>query len=200
MRRVVPLFLVLLMLLVFATPLRAAEFGTREEAVAMVKRVQAKVKKDGLEATFRAINSGSREFNDRDLYAYMVDFTGTNRANAATPAVTGKNIIDLKDQDGKFIIRDVIAIARDQAHGWMDYRWLNPVTKTSRPISSAWVPTTSSGLELQERAAQREYNRGDFWQSQLGRHLPADGVRSRGRPQRRRQSSHPSDRWHRRPA
>jgi TRAP-type uncharacterized transport system substrate-binding protein len=119
-----------LLLAISAPCTRAAEFGTRAEAVAMVKRVQARVKRDGLEATFRVINSGAKDFNDRDLYAYMLDFTGTNHANAATPAVTGKNLIDLKDQDGKFIIRDVIAIARDQGSGWMDYRWLNPVTKT----------------------------------------------------------------------
>ena len=108
----------------------AVEFGTRDEAVAMVKRVQAKVKKDGLEETVRVINSGSKEFNDRDLYAFLLDFAGTNYANAQTPAVRGKNLHDLKDQDGKFIVQDMIAVAKDVGHGWLDYRWLNPVTKT----------------------------------------------------------------------
>jgi len=108
----------------------AVEFGTRDEAVAMVKRVQAKVKKDGLEETVRVINSGSKEFNDRDLYAFLLDFAGTNHANAQTPAVRGKNLHDLKDQDGKFIVQDMIAVAKDVGHGWLDYRWLNPVTKT----------------------------------------------------------------------
>ena len=48
----------------FATsvlPLGATEFGTRDEAVAMVQRVQEKFKKDGPEATFRAINSDARD-------------------------------------------------------------------------------------------------------------------------------------------
>ena len=44
----------------------AAQFGTRDEAVALVKRVQDKFKKDGPEATFNAVNAG--QFNDRDLY------------------------------------------------------------------------------------------------------------------------------------
>ena len=39
--------------------LQAAEFGTRDEAVAMVQRVQEKFKKDGPEATFSAINNGA---------------------------------------------------------------------------------------------------------------------------------------------
>src|SRR5262249_33242658 len=35
----------------------AAEFGTRDEAIAMVRRVQEKFRKDGPDATFKAINS-----------------------------------------------------------------------------------------------------------------------------------------------
>jgi uncharacterized protein len=107
-----------------------AEFGTREEAIAMVKRVQAKIKKDGLAATCRAINGGAKEFHDRDLYPFIGDFSGNNPANGGTPSVVGKNILDIKDQDGKFVVKDAIAIARNQGSGWMDKRWLNPITKT----------------------------------------------------------------------
>jgi TRAP-type uncharacterized transport system substrate-binding protein len=109
---------------------RAAEFGTREEAVAMVKRVQARYKKDGFEGTVKTINSGAKEFNDRDLYAFIVDFAGRNHANAVTPAIQGKDIWDIKDQDGKFIVQEMVAVARDNGHGWFDYRWVNPTTKT----------------------------------------------------------------------
>jgi TRAP-type uncharacterized transport system substrate-binding protein len=45
-------------------------------------------------------------------------------------AVVGKNIFDLKDQDGKFVVQDMIAIVKATGHGWIDYRWPNPVTKT----------------------------------------------------------------------
>jgi uncharacterized protein len=107
-----------------------AELSTREEAIAMVKRVLAKIEKDGLEATCRAINSGVKEFHDRDLYPFIVDFAGNNHANGGTPSVVGKNILDIKDQDGKFVVKDAIAIAKNQGRGWMDKRWLNPVTKT----------------------------------------------------------------------
>jgi TRAP-type uncharacterized transport system substrate-binding protein len=113
-----------------ASPTCAFEYGTREEAVAMVKRVLARIKKDGLEETCRAINGGAKEFHDRDLYPFIDDFAGNNHANGGTPSVVGKNILDIKDQDGKFVIKDAIAIARSQGGGWMDNRWLNPVTKT----------------------------------------------------------------------
>jgi TRAP-type uncharacterized transport system substrate-binding protein len=114
-----------------AFPLSAAEFGTRDEAVAMLRRVQDKFKKDGPDATFRAINIKAAGFADRDLYPFVTELTGLCVANGVTPAVTGKNIIDLKDQDGKFIIQEFVKIATSQSgHGWIDYRWLNPTTGT----------------------------------------------------------------------
>src|SRR6266436_4081623 len=126
---------VLSVILIFATsalPAGAAEFGTREEAAAMVRRVQEKFKKDGPEATFRAINNRAAGFADRDLYPFVTEVaTGLCVANGVAPAVTGKILIDLKDQDGRFIIQEFIKIAATApGHGWIDYRWLNPVTKT----------------------------------------------------------------------
>src|SRR5258708_8270259 len=106
-----------------------AEFGTRAEAVAMVKRAQAKYKQIGFDPLVKTINSRAKEFNDRDLYVFIVDFTGRNHANAVTPAITGKMIWDIKDQDGKFIVQDMIAITKEKGGGWIDYRWINPVTK-----------------------------------------------------------------------
>jgi TRAP-type uncharacterized transport system substrate-binding protein len=117
-------------LMAFPLSALAAEFGTREEAVAMVKRAQAKYKKDGNEALYRTINSGAKDFNDRDLYAFIDDFNGINRANAVLPTLPGKNIHDLKDQDGKFLVQEMIALARSAGHGWVDYRWFNPQMKT----------------------------------------------------------------------
>src|SRR6267143_6208043 len=126
---------VLSAILIFATsalPAAAADFGTREEALAMVRRVQEKFKKDGPEATFRAINNRAPGFADRDLYPFVTEVaTGLCVANGVTPAVTGKILIDLKDQDGRFIIQEFIKIASTApGRGWIDYRWLNPVTKT----------------------------------------------------------------------
>src|SRR5262249_58699118 len=90
----------------------AAEFGPREEAAGMVRRVQEKFKKEGPEAFFRAINSRAPGFADRDLYPFVTEVaTGLCVANGVTPAVTGKILIDLKDQDGRFIIQEFIKIA-----------------------------------------------------------------------------------------
>jgi signal transduction histidine kinase len=125
----------LIALLMFAAlsimPLQAAtsEFGTKDEAVAMVKRVQEMFKKDGAEATFKAVSDHSnKEFHDRDLYPYIYDLSGVCVAHGARPALIGKNLIDIKDQDGNYLIRAHIEIAKGPGSGWVSYKWPNPLT------------------------------------------------------------------------
>jgi uncharacterized protein len=132
-------FFAFLFAVVLALPVGAAEFGTRDEATAMVKRVQQKFRKEGPEAAFRAINNKEPGFADRDLYPFVTELTGLCVANGVTPAVRGKNLLDLKDQDGKFMIQEFVRTASTApGHGWVDYRWLNPVTKTIED-KSAWI-------------------------------------------------------------
>jgi TRAP-type uncharacterized transport system substrate-binding protein len=111
-------------------PGHAGAFGTRDEAMAMVKRVVEKFKKDGAEPTIQEINTKSKAFIDRDLYAYVLDLNGYNRANATIPAVRGKYLYDMKDHDGKFLIREHVEIAKGPGRGWVDFKWLNPTTKS----------------------------------------------------------------------
>ena len=86
--------LVLVAMLIGTYPLSASEFGTREEAIAMVKRVQEKFRKDGPEATFKAVTDQStKEFHDRDLYPFIYDLSGINLAHGARPALVGKTLL-----------------------------------------------------------------------------------------------------------
>jgi uncharacterized protein len=129
--------------LCFATsvrPLGAAEFGTRDEAKAMVQRVQEKFKKDGPEATFRAINANVRTFMDRDLFPYVHKIDGTQLVAAGFPAaIRGKNLHDVKDQDGKYFVQEFVKVATTPPYqGWVDYRFLNPKTNMVDD-KSAWI-------------------------------------------------------------
>ncbi len=118
-------------------PAAAAEFGTREEAVAMVKRVQAEFARAGPEAAFAAVNDRSKpEFHDRDLYPFIYDLKGLNVAHGARPALVGKNLITLKDQNGTYLIQEMIAIAKGPGKGWVDYKWPNPITNKIEDKSS----------------------------------------------------------------
>jgi signal transduction histidine kinase len=48
----------------------------------------------------------------------------------------GKNLIDLKDQDGRYLIREIIAMAKGVGHGWVDYQWPNSLTNKIEAKSS----------------------------------------------------------------
>jgi signal transduction histidine kinase len=106
-----------------------SEFGTKDEAVAMVHRVQELLDKDGVDATFKAVDDKTVEaFHDRDLYPFIYDMSGRCVAHGARPALIGKNLIDIKDQNGKFLIREMIDIVNGPGSGWVDYKWPNPLT------------------------------------------------------------------------
>jgi cytochrome c len=127
------LFLILLAgLLCFAATAAVADesdFGSRQEAVAMVNRVQEKFRREGAEATFAAVSDKSvKEFHDRDLYPFVYDLNGINVAHGARPALIGKNLISLKDQDGKYLIREMIEMAESKGSGWINYKWPHPIT------------------------------------------------------------------------
>jgi signal transduction histidine kinase len=110
------------------------DHGSRDQAVAMVKRVEAMFAKDGAAVTFQAVTA--KTFNDRDLYPFVYKLDGTDCvAHGANPAMVGKNLIDLKDQDGKFLIRELSDVAT-KGSGWVDYKWPNPITKLIEAKSS----------------------------------------------------------------
>ena len=112
-----------------AAPAAVDNLAAKQQAVeAMVKRVQEKFKQDGLAATIEAVNDKSTaEFHDKDLYAFIYE-DGVCLANGARPALVGKNLISLKDQDGKYLIQDMLAIANGPGRGWLTYKWPSPVT------------------------------------------------------------------------
>jgi cytochrome c len=117
-------------------PAAASDRGSRDEAVAMVKRVEALFQKDGPDVTFKAVTGQDRAFHDRDLYPFVYSLDGVCVAHGANPALVGKNLIDLKDQDGKFLIRELAATAKEPGAGWVDYKWPNPTTKLIEAKSS----------------------------------------------------------------
>jgi cytochrome c len=58
---------------------------------------------------------------------FIYDLSSRCVAHGARPALIGKNLLDLKDQDGKYLIREMIRIARGSGSGWVNYKWPNPL-------------------------------------------------------------------------
>ena len=106
-----------------------AESNTPAETVAMVKRVVEKFRTDGPDATFKAVlDKSTTEFHDGDLYPFIYDMNGVMIATGGRAALVGMSLISLKDQDGRYLVREMIAIAQGQGSGWLEYKWPNPLT------------------------------------------------------------------------
>jgi cytochrome c len=106
--------------------------GTEAEAEQMVKKAVALVKSAGPDSAYKTFTEHpGGAFKDRDLYVFVYDFQGNCLAQGANPKMIGKNLIDLKDIDGKQIIRGQIDTVKASKAGWYGpYKFNNPVTNT----------------------------------------------------------------------
>ncbi|GJI99811.1 hypothetical protein RugamoR64_03500 [Duganella rhizosphaerae] len=111
----------------------AAEKGTADEAVAMVKKAAEFMKKNGKEKALAEFNNPKGQFIQKDLYifAFGANGDGVELANGANIKLVGKNVLEMKDADGKFLIKDILALGMSkEGKGWVDYKWPNPSTGT----------------------------------------------------------------------
>ncbi|MEO6354085.1 MAG: cache domain-containing protein [Oxalobacteraceae bacterium] len=118
-----------LCVLAFAGAAFAAEKGTADEAMSMVKKGVQLVKTNGKEKAFAEFNDPHGQFVKGDLYVMVYDMEGINKAHGSNPKLVGKNLIDIKDANGVFIVKNFIEVAKGKGHGWVDYKWPNSTTK-----------------------------------------------------------------------
>ena len=112
----------------FALSSFAAERGTPQEAEALVKKAIAHYKKNGRDKTLADLNRKDGGFVDRDLYVTVYDFKGTALAHI-NPRFVGKNMIELRDDTGKYHIKERLEAAQKNGSGWQEIAGrVNPTT------------------------------------------------------------------------
>ena len=118
-------------------PARAADGGAnKDDAIAMVKKGVSQIKAQGADKTYAAISEkDNKDFHDRDLYLVVYGLDGSVKAHGANTKMVGKNLIDLKDIDGKPFVKERVEMAQKQPSFWQDYKFTNPETKKIEPKS-----------------------------------------------------------------
>lgn len=107
----------------------AQEFGTRDEAKAMVDAAVEHVKKVGSDQAFKDFtNKENKAWQKKDLYVFAYTSAGVNVAHGANDKLVGKNLIELKDPNGKLLIQELRDTAK-KGGGWVEYDWPHPQTK-----------------------------------------------------------------------
>lgn len=109
--------------------------GTAKEATAMVQSAVAHIKKVGREKAFADFDNPKGAFTDRDLYIVVYDLKGKVLAHGANAKMIGKDLIDLRDVDGKYFVKERVEMMgkSPDAKGWQDYKFMNPTSSQIEP-------------------------------------------------------------------
>jgi cytochrome c len=110
--------------------LAPAQAQTPAQAEALVHQAVAFAKQNGVDKLIQETNQGSGRFHvasGSSLYIFIYDQQGTVKAiGFNTGALVGKNRIDMKDPDGKMVIKELISLAKSKGKGWVDYKYPDP--------------------------------------------------------------------------
>lgn len=100
----------------------AAEFGTAQEARAMLDKAVAEVKTDK-QAALQKFIKGEGGFKDRDLYPFC---GGPDGKFTAHPSLAGQSLKDLKDKAGKALGEEIYKVAEAGKVNEVAYMWPRP--------------------------------------------------------------------------
>ena len=115
----------------------APEYGTVDEAQALVKKAVAHYEKVGADQALADLSRNPGPFVDRDLYVVVYDMNGKSLAHI-NPRMIGKDLMDMRDGDGHYWVKERVEAARTHSSGWQDIKFYNPVTKKAEPKRVYW--------------------------------------------------------------
>ncbi|MWV13546.1 HAMP domain-containing protein [Pseudomonas sp. R-28-1W-6] len=97
---------------------------------------------------------------DQDDYFWINDLTPQMIMHPANPKLEGQNLSNMKDPDGKFLFNDMVAVAKRQGAGLVDYRWPKPGAAEPLPkvsyvqLFEPWGWIIGSGIYLDDMQAE----------------------------------------------
>lgn len=100
----------------------AGDFGTADEAKAMLEKAVTAIKADKAGAVDK-FTKGEGGFKDRDLYPFC---GGPDGNFTAHPKLVGKSLKELKDKAGKALGEEMYAVAKEGTISEVSYMWPRP--------------------------------------------------------------------------
>jgi Single Cache domain 2 len=110
-------------LLVTAASTQAAQYGTPEEAKAMLDKAVAAVKADKTKA-LDIFNKGEGGFKDRDLYVFCAN--ASDGILTAHPQLKGEQLKDIKGKKGFPLGREIMRTSTEGKVNQVTYWWPRP--------------------------------------------------------------------------
>lgn len=113
-------------------PAFAESKPTMDEVKALTLKAAEMIDKSGVEGTVATFNTDPA-FKYGEVYVNVIDYDGVWLVYPPRPEGVGKSVLNVKDPDGKFLVKDIIATAKEKGEGWVEYRWLNPTSNKIEP-------------------------------------------------------------------
>lgn len=110
----------------------AQDRASKDNAQAMVAKGVAAIKAKG-DAAYADMTAPNKTYVDRDLYLVVYDMNGKCLAHGQNPKQVGKDLLGLKDPDGKEFVKERVELAQSKGKFWQDYKFTDPLTKTVLP-------------------------------------------------------------------
>jgi cytochrome c len=98
-----------------------------KQIAALVDKAAALTESKGKSA-FPEFKKKGSEWLRGETYIFIADMNGMILMHPANPELEAKNILDLKDANGKAFMREFIETAKKGA-GWVEYMWPKPGEK-----------------------------------------------------------------------
>jgi cytochrome c len=110
------------------THVEAFAANSKDQVVALMDEAVAHYKSVGAEQAVKDFADPKGGFIDGSLYVVVQKTDGGIVLHPMNAKLNGKNVIELKDMDGKEFVREQCDIAK-KGEGWAEYKWVNPETK-----------------------------------------------------------------------
>ena len=108
----------------------------RDDAMELVSKAVALVKEVGKDKALAQFSNPKGPFVKGDLYIFAYTMQGVIIAHPMNAKLIGKDMLEVKDSNGKSFTKFFIATVTDAGQGWVDYSWPNPTTKQIESKSS----------------------------------------------------------------
>jgi len=103
-----------------------------DKASQLVKEAVALYRKNSLVALSEFSKPQGRFVRDGQ-YVFALDSNGIMLAHGVNEEYVGQDFYPIADVDGKRFIKDIVDTSNAKGSGWVEYKWLDPTTRTQRP-------------------------------------------------------------------
>jgi signal transduction histidine kinase len=95
-------------------------------------------------AAFPLFHDPTGPFIAKNAYIFVYDMNGVDLVNPGFPNLEGRNLLDLKDTQGKQILPEMLKVVKTAGSGWVNYMWPKPGDSVSTQ-KSAYVAKAKIG-------------------------------------------------------